>query len=70
MGDDLFGIDRDPWHPDQIINRFEHLIQQSHLSPIRVHDLRHCAATYLKAAGADMKDIQETLGPRRPRPPA
>jgi Phage integrase family len=28
----------------------------------RTHDLRHCAATFLKAAGADMKDIQETLG--------
>jgi site-specific recombinase XerD len=24
--------------------------------------LRHCAATYLKAAGADLKDIQATLG--------
>jgi integrase len=32
------------------------------LPPIRLHDLRHCAATFAKASGADMKDIQELLG--------
>jgi site-specific recombinase XerD len=29
---------------------------------VRLHDLRHCAATYLRAAGADLKTVQETLG--------
>jgi site-specific recombinase XerD len=24
-----------------------------------MHDLRHCAATYLRHGGADMKEIQE-----------
>jgi integrase len=60
----LFFVQPDghPWHPDTVTNRFEHLVADAGLPPIRLHDLRHCAATYLKAAGADMKDIQETLG--------
>ncbi|MFE7301285.1 tyrosine-type recombinase/integrase [Streptomyces sp. NPDC057579] len=32
------------------------------LPPIRLHDLRHGAATLAHAAGADLKDIQEMLG--------
>lgn len=54
--------DGQPWHPELISDRFEHLVTNSGLPPIRLHDLRHCAATYLKAAGADLKTIQETLG--------
>jgi integrase len=54
--------DGQPWHPDTVSNRFEQLVAAAGLPPIRLHDLRHCAATYLKAAGADLKDIQETLG--------
>lgn len=50
------------YHPETVSNRFEQLIADSGLPPIRLHDLRHCAATFLKASGADMKDIQETLG--------
>ncbi|MEV8504543.1 site-specific integrase [Actinoplanes sp. NPDC051475] len=51
-----------PWHPDTVTKRFDDLVEKSGLPPIRLHDLRHCAATYLKASGADIKDIQETLG--------
>jgi integrase len=29
---------------------------------VRLHDLRHCAATYLRHGGADLKEVQETLG--------
>ena len=43
-------------------NRFERLVADSGLPPIRLHDLRHCAATLLKASGSDLKDIQEVLG--------
>jgi integrase len=50
------------YHPETVSTRFEHLVADAGLPPIRLHDLRHCAATYLKAAGADIKDIQETLG--------
>jgi integrase len=52
----------EPWHPDQLSDRFEHTIRDSGLPPIRFHDLRHCAASYLKLGGADMKKIQEVLG--------
>ena len=51
-----------PWHPQVVSDRFEHLIKTSHLPPVRLHDLRHCAATYLRHGGADLKEVQETLG--------
>jgi len=61
-GDFFVKPDGTPWHPDHVSERFEQLIKESGLPPIRLHDLRHCAATYLKATGADMNDIKETLG--------
>jgi hypothetical protein len=30
--------------------------------PRRLHDIRHCAATYLRHGGADMKEVQGILG--------
>jgi integrase len=50
------------YHPEIVSTRFEQLVADAGLPPIRLHDLRHCAATFLKASGSDMKDIQETLG--------
>jgi integrase len=50
------------WHPETVTWRFERLVRDAGLPPIRLHDLRHCAATFLKAAGADLKDVQELLG--------
>ncbi|WP_250002095.1 site-specific integrase [Actinoplanes sp. M2I2] len=54
--------DGQKWHPDAVTKRFDKLVRDSHLPPIRLHDLRHCAATFLKAAGADLKDVQALLG--------
>jgi integrase len=54
--------DGHPWHPQTVSDRFTHLITTSGLPPVRLHDLRHCAATYLRHGGADLKEIQETLG--------
>jgi integrase len=54
--------DGQPWHPQTISRRFENLIETSGLPPVRLHDLRHCAATYLRHGGADLKEVQETLG--------
>jgi hypothetical protein len=42
--------------------RFRHLVGISGLPPVRLHDLRHGAATLAHAAGADLKTVQEQLG--------
>jgi site-specific recombinase XerD len=49
------------WHPDTITKRFTKLAAAACLPPVRLHDLRHGAATYLKAAGGDLKDIRHLL---------
>ncbi|WP_370040065.1 tyrosine-type recombinase/integrase [Micromonospora sp. M71_S20] len=54
--------DGNAWHPQTISDRFDRLVTKASLPPVRLHDLRHCAATYLRHGGADMKEVQETLG--------
>ncbi|MFI2187583.1 tyrosine-type recombinase/integrase [Streptomyces sioyaensis] len=49
-------------HPANVTRRFIELCEEMGLPPIRLHDLRHGAATLAHAAGADLKDIQEMLG--------
>jgi integrase len=48
--------------PDWLSDHFDRLVARSGLPPIRLHDLRHGAATLALAAGADMKVVQEMLG--------
>jgi integrase len=50
------------WHPNTVSQRFRRLIKQAGLPPIRLHDLRHGAATLALAAGVDVKVVQEQLG--------
>jgi integrase len=57
--------DGQPWHPQTISDRFDKLVAASGLPPIRLHDLRHCAATFLRGGGADMKEVQAVLGHSR-----
>jgi len=52
----------EPLHPANVTRRFIELYEEIGLPPIRLHDLRHGAATLAHAAGADLKDIQEMLG--------
>ncbi|GAA2617194.1 site-specific integrase [Paractinoplanes durhamensis] len=52
----------DKWHPDAVTKAFDRLVRDAGLAPIRLHDLRHCAATFLKASGADLTDVKELLG--------
>lgn len=49
-------------HPNWVSERFRRLVAESGLPPIRLHDLRHGAATIALAAGNDMKTVQEMLG--------
>jgi len=51
-----------PLHPATVTDDFHMLAYLAGLPPIRLHDLRHGAATLLLAAGHDMKVVQETLG--------
>ncbi|MFF4725009.1 tyrosine recombinase XerC [Streptomyces mirabilis] len=49
-------------HPANVTRRFIDLYEEIDLPPVRLHDLRHGAATLAHAAGADLKDVQEVLG--------
>lgn len=51
-----------PWNPDNVSQAFERFIKRLGLPPIRLHDLRHCAASLSLAAGLSMKAIQALLG--------
>jgi integrase len=51
-----------PVHPGYATTRFRLLVQRSDLPPIRLHDLRHGAASLAHQAGADLKTLQDLLG--------
>jgi site-specific recombinase XerC len=58
-----FHCENGAWlHPAKVTRRFNELREEIGLPPVRLHDLRHGAATPAHAAGADLKDIQEMLG--------
>lgn len=45
-------------HPGKVTDLFERLVAASGLPPIRLHDLRHGAATLMLAAGIDVKKTE------------
>lgn len=49
-------------HPGKVTDLFEHLVAASGLPSIRLHDLRHGAATLMLAADIDIKIVSDTLG--------
>lgn len=51
-----------PLHPDFLTRRFHHLVGGSGLPPVRLHDLRHGAASLAHCAGVDLKTVQAQLG--------
>ncbi|MEU2992951.1 tyrosine-type recombinase/integrase [Streptomyces griseoincarnatus] len=54
--------DGDRIHPGWLTDQFERLVDLSGLPPIRLHDLRHVAASLMLAAGVDVKIVSEPLG--------
>ena len=48
--------------PSWMTDRFTRLSADAGQASIRLHDLRHAAATLMLAAGVDMKVVQETPG--------
>ncbi|MBR7826251.1 tyrosine-type recombinase/integrase [Actinospica sp. MGRD01-02] len=52
----------DPATPDYLTRRFAEMLGETDLPPIRLHDLRHVAASLAIQAGADLKVIQDQLG--------
>jgi integrase len=51
-----------PLHPEYISTRFERLTDRAGLRRIRLHDLRHTAASLMLAAGEPPKVVAEILG--------
>ncbi|MBM0258806.1 site-specific integrase [Micromonospora sp. 4G55] len=50
------------WHPNSVTQRFRRLVKKAGLPPIRLHDLRHGAATLALDAGVDIKVVSDQLG--------
>src|SRR5919204_902568 len=51
-----------PIRPEYLTHRFRQICRELGLPPIRLHDLRHGAATLALASHADLKVIQQMLG--------
>ena len=51
-----------PFNPDYFTRLLPDLIRAAGLPPVRLHDLRHGAASLALQAGADLKVVQDLLG--------
>ncbi|SEN08935.1 site-specific integrase [Nonomuraea pusilla] len=54
-----------PIEPRNLARSFARIVEQNELRPIRVHDLRHTAASLLKKLGVAPRDAMEILGHSR-----
>jgi integrase len=54
--------DGSPWDPELFGWRFAELVKRKGLPKVRLHDLRHSYATFMLAAGTDLKSISTSLG--------
>lgn len=48
--------------PSDVTQTFNSMVRETGLPPVRLHDLRHGAATLMHASGGDMHYIKTTLG--------
>jgi integrase len=56
------GLRGDPLAPDRLSRTFRLLTVETGMPPIRLHDLRHGAATLALADGVDLRVVQDMLG--------
>jgi integrase len=49
-------------HPAQLTYEFYKIVRENELPSIRLHDVRHSAATHALTAGIDIKLVQDLLG--------
>ncbi|MFF2044044.1 tyrosine-type recombinase/integrase [Kitasatospora sp. NPDC058170] len=56
---DVYGS---PLRPDHVGHVFQGMVRRSGLPPVRLHDLRHGAASLALTGGSDLKVIQAQLG--------
>jgi integrase len=67
IGDDAYVFSREidgstPWRPDSVGKRFREIRDSLGLTNVRLHDLRHFAATRLIAAGVPVRTVSGRLG--------
>lgn len=55
-----------PLHPEAASNAWAALAKRAGLSGVRLHDLRHTAATLALAAGVPVRDVADSLGHSSP----
>lgn len=56
-----------PWRPDSATQLYRRLCTRAKVTGVRLHDLRHAAASYLLASGVDVRTVAERLGHANPR---
>ena len=54
------------WHPETITSMYAALVARSGIGHLRLHDLRHTAATLALAAGVPVRDVSDALGHASP----
>jgi integrase len=54
--------DGSDYHPNYFTKRLQYLTKAAGLPPVRLHDLRHGAASLAHTAGANLKTVQDQLG--------
>lgn len=54
------------WHPETVTAAYRALVRQSGIGPLRLHDLRHTAATLALSAGVPARDVADALGHASP----
>ena len=55
-----------PWHPDSVTSAWGALVRRSGIGHLRLHDLRHTAATLSLSAGLPVRDVADMLGHSSP----